>query len=34
MKAIKDKFSAQAETYKKFRPVYPDKLYEVILKSI
>jgi SAM-dependent methyltransferase len=33
MKETKDKFSLQAETYKKFRPVYPDKLYDVILKA-
>jgi ubiquinone/menaquinone biosynthesis C-methylase UbiE len=33
MKETKDKFSLQAETYKKFRPVYPDKMYDVILKS-
>ncbi len=32
MKETKDKFSIQAETYKKFRPVYPDKLYDIILK--
>lgn len=33
MKETKDKFSTQAETYKKFRPVYPERLYEVILKE-
>lgn len=33
MKATKDKFSLQAETYKKFRPVYPEKLYDIILKT-
>jgi ubiquinone/menaquinone biosynthesis C-methylase UbiE len=33
MKETKDKFSTQAETYKKFRPVYPEKLYDLILKE-
>ena len=33
MKVSKDKFSVQAEIYKKFRPVYPEKLYELILKA-
>lgn len=31
MKNIKDNFSAQAETYRKFRPRYPKELLELIL---
>ena len=31
MKEIKDNFSKQSETYKKFRPEYPEELYKVIL---
>lgn len=34
MKASKDKFSAQSNAYKKFRPTYPDELYDVILKNV
>lgn len=34
MKASKDKFSTQSDAYKKFRPTYPDELYEVILSTV
>ncbi len=33
MKQSKDKFSAQAAIYKKYRPVYPKGLYDVILNT-
>ena len=33
MKQSKDKFSTQSEIYKKYRPVYPQELYDVILKA-
>ena len=32
MKKIQDKFSIQAKTYKKYRPTYPQELYDEILK--
>lgn len=34
MKGIKDKFSTQSDIYKKFRPTYPDALYDVILNTV
>lgn len=34
MKGSKDKFSSQSGTYKKFRPTYPDELYDLILKIV
>ncbi len=33
MKKIIDNFSIQSESYKKFRPEYPDELYEFILSN-
>lgn len=33
MKSVLDKFSAQAGLYKKYRPVYPQELYDEILKA-
>ncbi len=33
MKKVKDNFSAQAENYKKYRPGYPNELYELILHN-
>lgn len=34
MKDIKDNFSKQSETYKKFRPRYPQNLYEKLLSFV
>ena len=34
MKQIIDKFSAQSATYKKFRPVYPQEVYDEILQHV
>jgi len=34
MESPKDKFSSQSSTYKKFRPTYPDELYDAILKTV
>lgn len=33
MKQSKDKFSSQAEIYKKHRPVYPQALYDIVLNA-
>jgi len=33
MKDIKDNFSTQSKTYKKYRPAYPKELYEIILSN-
>ncbi len=34
MKPTKDNFSVQADTYQKFRPVYPAGLYEYLLQHV
>jgi len=34
MKAIKDKFSIQSSTYKKYRPTYPQALYDILLNLV
>lgn len=34
MKKILDKFSVQSDAYKKYRPTYPDDLYEVFLPLV
>lgn len=34
MKEVKDIFSKQASTYKKYRPIYPAELYEDILNHV
>ncbi len=34
MKPVQDNFSAQARLYKQYRPVYPEDLYQEILKEV
>ena len=34
MKQLKDKFSNQSKSYKKYRPEYPKDLYETILSVV
>ncbi|MEL6717829.1 MAG: class I SAM-dependent methyltransferase [Bacteroidota bacterium] len=34
MKSIQDKFSTQAQTYKKYRPTYPKELYALLLDLV
>ena len=34
MKSIKDNFSSQAATYKKYRPTYPDALYQDVISMV
>ncbi|MCI4671860.1 MAG: class I SAM-dependent methyltransferase [Bacteroidia bacterium] len=34
MKSIKDKFSNQSSTYKKFRPGYPEQIYDELLSLV
>lgn len=34
MKSIKDKFSSQASTYKKYRPTYPQEVYDELLDCL